>query len=115
MSHMYQNDWHPWCGAWGALERDARGKGLVHGQAAVGLLSSPADASMLLSAMVEAGVLQPLRKDLAGASHSVKAFRGLQGLRESAPDAYPDVDKWLNGVPCEAADAHLWTFSFGYC
>lgn len=94
----------------------AKGHGLVHGQLAVDLLTgsgmnrSQADAARLLANMVRAGKLRPAAKDLAGASHSVLASRSLQRLRESKPAKYPDPKAWLDGVPSEAADAHLWTF-----
>jgi hypothetical protein len=116
MAHMYQHPDHPFRPAWDALEAETRGRGLVHGGRALTILQSvrpdsgSADSAMLLAAMVREGILRPVAKDLAGASHSVKAFRGLQHLRETKPARNPDVGQWLDGIPCEAADAHLWTF-----
>ena len=112
----------PYASAWRAIEDHARGRGLIHGMQALELLRThvprghwaPADAASFLRDMVEAGALQPVAKDLAGAGHSVRAFRGLQGggqgTRESSPARYPDPRAWLDSIPSEAADAHVWTF-----
>jgi hypothetical protein len=75
----------PYATIWSAVLEHARGCGLVHGQMAVDLVTGlrdghargPADAYDTLADMVEGGVLQPVQKDLAGVSHSVRAFRTL--------------------------------------
>lgn len=105
-THHYQIV-EPEASAWRAVEEHARGCGLVHGQLALDKLSvpgfnrGPADAGMLLGAMVEAGVLKPCKYDLAGASHSVRAFRTL------GPSAgmHDKPGEWCR------AHAHLWTYT----
>lgn len=106
----------PYATAWSRILASAD-RGLIHGMEADAILhdvlamhGSPADTAMFLRDMVEAGALRPVAKDLAGAGHSVRAFRGLQYKKESDPCQYPNVEQWLNGIPSEAADAHVWTF-----
>jgi hypothetical protein len=106
----------PYASQWQAILDHAQ-RGLIHGMKAHEILCSfnphhgtTADTASFLRDMVEAEELVPVAKDWAGAGHSVRAFRGLQGLRETKPPQNPDVDRWLNGIPCEASDAHLWTF-----
>jgi hypothetical protein len=66
----------------------------------------PADASMLLSEMVQAGVLKPVRLDLAGAGASRRAFLGLVYGRPR--DGWLDTwDVMKSGAEPEAS---LWTF-----
>lgn len=113
----YRSKIEPYASRWRAVVEHARGHGLIHGMQAHALLDpgpgktwAPADTAMFLRDMVEDGALRPVKKDLAGAGHSVRAFRGLQQIDERVTDGPVDVDRWLHGIPCQASDAHLWTF-----
>ena len=113
MRQPYQKTIEPYASRWKSVLNHAKGRGLIHGMTAHDLLAprgvswGPADTAGFLRVMVEAGDLRPVAKDLAGAGHSVRAFRGLQGLHETTPPRYPDVAFWLTS---EATDAHVWTF-----
>lgn len=106
----------PYAQVWKAIVDEAQSRGLIHGMRAFEILSSklsgrsPVDAAAFLAEMVRAGDLLPVSKDLAGAGHSVRAFRGLQYLKETDSGANPDPNEWLNSFPSQSADAHLWTF-----
>ena len=107
----------PYATRWRSVVQHARDRGLIHGMTAhtlvdpgPGLPWTPADTALFLRCMVEDGAITPVRKDLAGAGHSIRAFRGLQYLREK-PESMVDVASWLNGGA--SADAHLWTYRAG--
>lgn len=88
--------------AWHSLIEHAVGRGLVHAMHALPLLEgnySPADVASLLAEMVGHGVLEPVKLDLAGAGHSVRAFRGFGPSAGGKPSA-----EWSR------AEAHLWTY-----
>ena len=93
----------PYSSVWQAVIDRVKNYGLVHGMFALERFPrgnySPADAADLLSDMVDAGEIKPIKKDLAGAGHSVRAFRGL------GPSAGGAGEKnWCR------AEAHLWTY-----
>ena len=106
MTHWKQT-YEPYATIWRTVEDHARGRGLVHGQLAVdimtglrdGVARQPADAADLLADMVESGALQPVSKDTASVSHSVRAFRALT----YGPKLGIDV-AWSR------AEAGLWTY-----
>ena len=99
--------------AWNEIQAYAHGRGLIHGMQAHTILRdacrSLPDTADFLRDMVQAGALRPLAKDTAGAGHSVQAFRTLQQERGGETELL-SVDQWLTGIPCEATNAHLWTF-----
>ncbi len=93
----------PYSSVWQAVTDRAKNYGLVHGVFALERFPrgnySPADAADLLSDMVDAGEIKPIKKDLAGAGHSVRAFRGL------GPSAGGAGEKnWCR------AESPLWTY-----
>jgi hypothetical protein len=92
----------PYCVAWRALTEAVSNGGLVHGMAALPHLEgncSPADVASLVAAMVEHAVLRPVALDVAGAGHSVRAFRGIGPSAGGQPSPV-----W------SAAEAHMWTY-----
>lgn len=114
----YRETLEPYASAWRMILYKTVNRGLIHGMEAFQIIQQqcphscrgPADAAIFLRDMVEVGALRPVAKDLAGAGHSVLAFRSLQHLRESQPPVRPSIEKWSRGMPSESADAHLWTF-----
>lgn len=96
----WRQEVEPSAGAWRGLEERARELGQVHALDALDYLRDPADVADLLAAMVDAGVLAPLRVCLAHPKYgaSVRAFRGLMDAGRSLP------------LTWSRAEAHLFTY-----
>jgi hypothetical protein len=102
----------PYATVWKEFAEHVQGRGLMHGRWVVDRLQelqygitgcSPADGGDLIRDMVEAGVIVPCQKDIAGSDASGIAWRSIMS------NGGPDGKGQPSGEWC-SSDAVLWTY-----
>lgn len=90
---------------WRALECRSRATLLVHGSQVYKHVRENVDPHYVIAAMVETGVLFPIKVDLAGSDFSAKAFQ--LGMHYAKPKQYTESQPW------SSAHSVFWTYAPG--